>query len=79
LHCRVLPFDLEREGSELILTVRDAAFAVREIKGRLSGFMLLCGRYFGATLPEAVYRKTPAFLRRIESASASNVETKARD
>jgi hypothetical protein len=76
---RVLPFDLAREGSELILTVRDETFTAREIKGRLSGFMLLCGRYFGATLPEAIYRKTPVFLRGIESASASAVETKARD
>lgn len=73
----ILAFDLAREGPELILTVRDETFAPRELRGRLSGFMLLCGRYFGATLSEGVYSKTPVFLRRIANAGA--VETRARD
>jgi len=41
---RILAFDLAREGPELILTVRDESFAARQVRGRLSGFMLLCGR-----------------------------------
>ncbi|HKD39408.1 MAG TPA: hypothetical protein VKB87_03870 [Myxococcaceae bacterium] len=74
---RILAFDLARDGPDLILTVHDETFASRELRGRLSGFMLLCGRYFGSTLSEATYSKAPVFLRRIENAPA--VETRARD
>jgi hypothetical protein len=76
---RVLPFYLSREGPELILTVHDETIAARTVRGHLSGFMLLCGRYFGATLPETFFRKTPVFLRSIEIARASAVETKAKE
>src|SRR5262249_41766714 len=64
-HWCVLPFDLACEGPEFVLTVRGKTFAAREIKGRLSGFMLLCGRYF-----DAIYHNKPVFSKRIESANA---------
>src|SRR5262249_11658717 len=68
-----LVFDLARVGRDPILTVHDEPFASRELGGRLSGFMLLCGRYFGSTLSEAPSPKAPFFLGRIKNAPA--VET----
>jgi hypothetical protein len=75
---RILPFEIERDGPSLVVRVLDDEFegGAHVIHGHVSALMLLAGRYWAATAPDAAFRVYPAYLR--DLGDARRVEEAAR-
>jgi hypothetical protein len=63
----LIPFEARRVGPGLQLDLRDETFE-RTVSGSPAGFMLLAGRYWGATLDERTFALCPTWLRNLDAA-----------